>query len=165
MVDVSSLWDDVEGKFKTFPSHRVKLHFLFPGISQSADFSATQRHDFGRMQSIRAFNVSSDANEMLKGLRYFERAAKTATPEKPPMSWGRVSRVCSIPFLPNFFFRKKTSSDRLTCGHLVAASSSCVTRPRVFSYKSRGLSNSVPQHTFWVKDRTNLSRICIFLQL
>ena len=55
------------------------------------------------MQSIRAFNVSSDANEMLKGLRYFERAAKTATPEKPPMSWGRVSQVCSIPFLPKFF--------------------------------------------------------------
>ena len=45
------------------------------------------------MQSIRAFNVSSDANEMLKGLRYFERAAKTATPEKPPMSWGRVSFI------------------------------------------------------------------------
>lgn len=42
------------------------------------------------MQSIRAFNVTSEANEMLKGLRYFERPAKNSTPQKPALSWGKV---------------------------------------------------------------------------
>ncbi len=41
------------------------------------------------MQSIRAFNISSEANEMLKGLRYFERPAKTGIP-KAALSWGKV---------------------------------------------------------------------------
>ncbi len=36
-----------------------------------------------------AFNVASEANEMLKGLRYFEKASKM-NPTKKAMSWGEV---------------------------------------------------------------------------
>nr|CAB3262219.1 uncharacterized protein LOC100178725 [Phallusia mammillata] len=42
---------------------------------------------FGRMASVQAFNKRSHANEMLNGLRYFERAQKGT---KSEFSWGEV---------------------------------------------------------------------------
>ncbi len=68
------------------------FHVTVPeAVTQSSAFTSTQRTSFGRLQSIRAFNVTSEANEMLKGLRYFERASKNSIPPKPAMSWGKVS--------------------------------------------------------------------------
>jgi hypothetical protein len=58
-------------------------------ITESSIFSSSQKTDFGRMQSIRAFSISSEANEMIKGLRYFERASKSGL-AKPALSWGKV---------------------------------------------------------------------------
>lgn len=59
-------------------------------MSASAEFSSTLRFQFGRMASVTAFNGSSEANEMLKGLRYFEKSSK-ADKSKKPMTWGVVS--------------------------------------------------------------------------
>ena len=76
------------------------LYFLLPGgaVSASAEFSSSLRFSFGRMASVSAFNVSSDANEMLKGLRYFEKTSKT-DPTKKPMSWGIVRINLHLIFL------------------------------------------------------------------
>ncbi|XP_059091755.1 uncharacterized protein LOC131887219 [Tigriopus californicus] len=73
VLDVQSLWE--------FEANGA--------VSASSAFSNAQKSNFGRLQSIRAFNVSSEANEMLKGLRYFERTVKN-DPDKMPMSWGKV---------------------------------------------------------------------------
>ena len=53
-----------------------------------------EKFTFGRMDSIRAFNTGSEANEMLRGLRYFERGIQSKDPklkDKPQYSWGPVS--------------------------------------------------------------------------
>ena len=52
------------------------------------------------MDSMRAFNTATDANEMLKGLRYFERAISSkdnsVIKDKPAYSWGPVSGCFSV---------------------------------------------------------------------
>ena len=52
------------------------------------------------MDSMRAFNTATDANEMLKGLRYFERAISSkdnsVIKDKPAYSWGPVSFRFSV---------------------------------------------------------------------
>ncbi|BFZ18977.1 hypothetical protein BsWGS_22015 [Bradybaena similaris] len=49
---------------------------------------------FQRLSSIDAFNVRSHPNEMLTGLRYFERATKgdNGAASKPAFDWGQVDR-------------------------------------------------------------------------
>ncbi len=52
-----------------------------------------EKFNFGRMDSIKAFNTGSEANEMLRGLRYFERGIQSKDPklkDKLPYSWGPV---------------------------------------------------------------------------
>ena len=54
------------------------------------------------MQSVRAFSGANDANEMLKGLRYFERAV----PAKPGMeAKGYFCRRIEI--ISNFVILKR----------------------------------------------------------
>ena len=63
-------------------------------VSSSAiDGKQEQKFNFGRMDSIKAFNTGSEANEMLRGLRYFERGIQSKDPnlkDKMPYSWGPV---------------------------------------------------------------------------
>ena len=55
---------------------------------------------------MRAFNTATDANEMLKGLRYFERAISSkdnsVIKDKPAYSWGPVSTCFSVNLILQF---------------------------------------------------------------
>ena len=74
-----------------YVKRKLFLAVLVSGaVSKSSKFTSSQQTDFSRMISVQAFNVSSGANEMMKGLRYFERGSKTTNPEKLPFSWGKV---------------------------------------------------------------------------
>lgn len=59
-------------------------------VQVTPSYANSQKNNFGRLMSIRAFSLSSEANEMLVALRYFERASKLDGNEKEPLSWGRV---------------------------------------------------------------------------
>ena len=59
-------------------------------VTESSHSTSREKFIFGRMDSMKAFNTSTDANEMLRGLRYFERAVPTSN-DKPPFTWGPVS--------------------------------------------------------------------------
>ena len=74
-------------------------------VTASAQFSSSLRFSFDRMASMTAFNASSEANEMLKGLRYFEKTSKL-NPDKKAMSWGEVNKFSNKLFsiLFNFFY-------------------------------------------------------------
>ncbi|XP_077995902.1 uncharacterized protein LOC144449262 [Glandiceps talaboti] len=58
----------------------------------SASYLEGDKTKFQRTTSVDSFNVRSHPNEMLTGLRYFERAIKGPTDEqtKPSFSWGAV---------------------------------------------------------------------------
>ena len=80
LSDVASLWD-------------------MDGGAVTSGTSAESKFTFDRMDSISAFNSGSEANEMLRGLRYFERGvhpssgqqSKVVTlKDKLPYSWGPV---------------------------------------------------------------------------
>ena len=78
IIDVSSLWEMEEG-----------------AVSLTASCVTQEKFKFGRMDSVRAFNTATDANEMLRGLRYFERAITSkdsAIKDKSAYSWGPVSK-------------------------------------------------------------------------
>ena len=84
----------------------IWLFFLTGGsVTASAQFSSSLRFSFDRMASMTAFNASSEANEMLKGLRYFEKTSKL-NPDKKAMSWGEVNKFSNKLFsiLFNFFY-------------------------------------------------------------
>lgn len=83
LVDVLSLWD-LEGTSAVTKSSRL-----------------SEKTRFERLPSVDSFNQKSHANEMLAGLRYFERAVRkeadgrTATTGRLPkdsFSWGEVDR-------------------------------------------------------------------------
>ncbi|XP_064461087.1 uncharacterized protein LOC135371046 isoform X1 [Ornithodoros turicata] len=83
LVDVLSLWD-LEGTSAVTKSSRL-----------------SEKTRFERLPSVDSFNQKSHANEMLAGLRYFERAvrkeadgraATTGRLPKDPFSWGEVDR-------------------------------------------------------------------------
>lgn len=79
IIDVSTLWE-MEGGACSASSSTV--------VSRDSS-----KFVFERMDSIRTFNSGSDANEMLRGLRYFERAIQSKDPkirDKPTYSWGAV---------------------------------------------------------------------------
>ncbi|XP_033099531.1 serine/threonine-protein phosphatase BSL1 homolog [Anneissia japonica] len=52
----------------------------------------TDKTRFNRLSSMDSFNQKSHPNEMLTGLRYFERAVKQTSQQqpKPPFNWGNV---------------------------------------------------------------------------
>ena len=75
------------------------LYFQGGAVSVSS-IEKKEKFTFGRMDSIRAFNTGSEANEMLRGLRYFERGIQSKDPklkDKPQYSWGPVSIKYSRP--------------------------------------------------------------------
>ncbi|CAN7985442.1 unnamed protein product [Ixodes hexagonus] len=83
LVDVLSLWD-LEGTTAVTKSSRL-----------------SEKTRFERLPSMDSFNQKSHANEMLAGLRYFERAIRKETLEnrvgagrmpKDQFSWGEVDR-------------------------------------------------------------------------
>ena len=80
IIDVSSLWEMEGGAVS---------------LTSSCLGAEKDKFKFGRMDSMRAFNTATDANEMLKGLRYFERAISSkdnsVIKDKPAYSWGPVS--------------------------------------------------------------------------
>nr|XP_002122975.1 uncharacterized protein LOC100178725 [Ciona intestinalis] len=83
-VEAKSLWElGVSDSVPvTPPTDANDSPFLLP----------PERVKFSRTASVQAFNKRSHANEMLNGLRYFERPLK-ASPnqkEKPQFSWGDV---------------------------------------------------------------------------
>ena len=45
------------------------------------------------MQSVRAFSGANDANEMLKGLRYFERSIQGKAGSEPKGSYIRRTKL------------------------------------------------------------------------
>ena len=57
------------------------------------------------MNSMASFNSASEANEMLKGLRYFEKASKL-TPEKKALSWGEVSSSTDLSLYKKLAFAR-----------------------------------------------------------
>lgn len=77
IIDVSTLWEMDSG-----------------AISMSSHIpSKVEPFTFNRSDSIKAFNTGSEANEMLRGLRYFERGYQSKDPklkDKMPYSWGPV---------------------------------------------------------------------------
>ncbi len=97
VVDVKSLWEvETEGGKKLIVTMNIGIYNInfsleSAPLTASAKFTDFQRSTFGRLNSIRAFSVTSEANEMLKGLRYFERPSKANAPQKDPLSWGKVS--------------------------------------------------------------------------
>ncbi|XP_076452575.1 uncharacterized protein LOC143288159 [Babylonia areolata] len=79
LAEVMALWD-LQGTSAVSGS---AVHHL------EGDISRIQR-----MPSIDSFNQRSHANEMLSGLRYFERAVKAETGnQKPAYDWGQVDRA------------------------------------------------------------------------
>ncbi|XP_076801444.1 uncharacterized protein LOC143445924 isoform X2 [Clavelina lepadiformis] len=78
-VEAKSLWElgANEGPSEKFPSP----------LDLTPD-----RVKFSRTASVQAFNKRSHANEMLNGLRYFERPLRDdqVPGGKPPFSWGKV---------------------------------------------------------------------------
>lgn len=81
VVDVSSLWE-LEGT-----------------AAMSKDARISEQLRFERLSSVDSFNQKSHANEMLTGLRYFERPVKkenstngTKIIEKKALDWGKVDR-------------------------------------------------------------------------
>ncbi|XP_070573353.1 uncharacterized protein [Ptychodera flava] len=81
LSDVSAVWD-IQGTSAVTKST----------LSES-DLDS-DKVKFQRTTSVDAFNLRSHPNEMLTGLRYFERAIKGAVPEqtKESLSWGAVDR-------------------------------------------------------------------------
>ncbi|KAK7088081.1 uncharacterized protein [Littorina saxatilis] len=78
LAEVMALWD-LQG---TSAISGSAMHHL------EGDISRIQR-----MPSIDSFNQRSHANEMLSGLRYFERPVKgDAGTQKPAFDWGQVDR-------------------------------------------------------------------------
>ncbi|XP_025091130.1 uncharacterized protein LOC112562232 isoform X2 [Pomacea canaliculata] len=78
LAEVMALWD-LQGTSAVSGS---AVHHL------EGDISRVQR-----MPSIDSFNLRSHANEMLSGLRYFERAVKgEGEKHKPAFDWGQVDR-------------------------------------------------------------------------
>ena len=59
--------------------------------------SSFNKPQFGRIQSVDFFNQKSQPNEMLNGLRYYERAIKENSAGtgllKEAFSWGKVDMV------------------------------------------------------------------------
>jgi hypothetical protein len=84
LVDISTLWD-LEGA--TTPSALGKT-----ALSGSTSiFLEGQKPTFDRFPSIDCFNLQSHPNEMLTGLRYFEKAIKEDNLiTKEAFSWGKV---------------------------------------------------------------------------
>jgi len=84
LVDITRLWDLEEA---TTPTAFKLKNDLF-SLAIADDLSKPQ---FDRIQSIDFFNQCSQPNEMLTGLRYFERAIKTSNDVvKESFSWGKV---------------------------------------------------------------------------
>ena len=52
------------------------------------------------MQSVRAFSGANDANEMLKGLRYFERSIQGKAGSEPKGSYWRKTKLttCALKY-------------------------------------------------------------------
>ena len=91
LTDITTLWD-LEGA--TTPSALV-----FKGNLFAENMSSQAKPQFGRIQSVDFFNQKSQPNEMLNGLRYYERAIKEASAPgnqgpvnilKPAFNWGKV---------------------------------------------------------------------------
>ena len=82
VIDVQSLWD---------------LESV-GAVSSNSVFAPELRTRLERIHSVRAFNTSTDANEMLRGLKFFERATNgnERTPKKPALNWGNVSLSLDI---------------------------------------------------------------------
>ncbi|XP_067121609.1 uncharacterized protein [Centruroides vittatus] len=79
LIDVSSLWE-LEGT-----------------AAMSKDARISEQLRFERLSSVDSFNQKSHANEMLTGLRYFERPVKRESAtngakiiEKKALDWGKV---------------------------------------------------------------------------
>lgn len=87
LVDITRLWDLEEA---TTPTAFKLKNDLF-SLNITDDLSKPQ---FDRIQSIDFFNQCSQPNEMLNGLRYFERAIKSSNDSnsltKESFSWGKV---------------------------------------------------------------------------
>ena len=87
LVDITRLWDLEEA---TTPTAFKLKNDLF-SLNITDDLSKPQ---FDRIQSIDFFNQCSQPNEMLTGLRYFERAIKSNNDSnslaKESFSWGKV---------------------------------------------------------------------------
>ena len=86
LVDITRLWDLEEATTPT--AFKLKNDF-FLANSDNDDASKPQ---FDRIRSIDFFNQCSQPNEMLTGLRYFERNLKSndGSHVKESLSWGKV---------------------------------------------------------------------------
>ena len=92
LVDIATLWD-LEGAISTPLIKGDKSFYNF-------DTNYLDKPQFGRFKSVDFFNQQSQPNEMLSGLRYFERVIKEVSPltkepivAKEPYSWGKVDMV------------------------------------------------------------------------
>lgn len=73
VADISTLWE-LEGATTPRLPDKKELMAMFEELSKP---------QFGRIQSIDVFNQKNQPNEMLNGLRYYERAVKETTSSFP----------------------------------------------------------------------------------
>nr|XP_006815536.1 PREDICTED: uncharacterized protein LOC102807058 [Saccoglossus kowalevskii] len=84
LSDVSALWDLQQGT-AVMSASSMSCHYK----QMEGD-----KNRFQRTTSVDSFNLRSHPNEMLTGLRYFERAIKGENNEhaKTAFSWGAVEK-------------------------------------------------------------------------
>lgn len=88
VADISTLWE-LEGATTPRLPDKKELMAMFEELSKP---------QFGRIQSIDVFNQKNQPNEMLNGLRYYERAVKETTSSFPKVR-NKFNRFFSSFFL------------------------------------------------------------------